>query len=119
MKKVKLVNIVNINGVFDSVILSGAPIEDVRAIMRFRREAKPIVDSWNSTIRDAIIKLKSDNISQEQFNKNLNDALYEEAIREVEVTPFVITPDGEDIILAQSKITCKDLENINEILRPE
>lgn len=119
MKTMKVLDVVNINRVMDGVMLSGAPMADVKAVMRFRREAKPIVDGWNDIIKDAIEKLKGENITEDELNKHLNEALADEAMREVEITPFVISADGEDAIIAQSKIACGDLDVIKAALRPD
>lgn len=119
MKKVKVLDVVNINRVLDGVMLQGAPIDDVKAIMRFRREARPIVDGWSAMLKDAIEKLKGESITQEQLNAHLNEVLADEAVREVEITPFVISADGEDVIIAQSKVACGDLANIQAVLNPK
>lgn len=119
MKKIKVLDLVNINRVFDGVMLQGAPMEDVKAIMRFRREAKPIIDGWNATIKDAVEKLKDEAVTEAEANKRLNEALADEATREVEITPFVISADGEDVILSQSKIAVGDLATVQSVLKPE
>lgn len=120
MKKVKVLDLVNINRVFDGVMLQGAPMEDVKAIMRFRREAKPTIDAWTATVKDALEKLKDEAVTEAAAaNKQLNEALADEAAREVEITPFVISADGEDVILSQSKIAVGDLATIQAVLRPE
>lgn len=120
MKKIKVIDIINVNDVFNGVILAGAPIEDVKAIVRFRRETKPTVDGWNDLIKDTIEKLKpadGDTISVEALNAQLNEVLKDEAIREVDITPFEISEAGEEIILLQSKVSIAKLDYIREILK--
>lgn len=118
MKKIKVLDIVNINKVLDGAMLLGAPIEDVKAILRFRREAQPVVNGWNDLLKDAITKLKGETITEEQLNKHLNEALADEANREVEITPFAISEDGEVAILAQSRVECGQWEAIKGALKP-
>ena len=122
MKKLKVLDVVNINNKFNGVILAGAPIEDIKAVVRFRREVKPAVDAWNAIIKDTVEKLKpadGNAISDDELNAQLNDALKDEAVREVEVTPFAISEAGEEVILQQSKITIAELDYIREILKSE
>lgn len=118
MKKIKVLDVVNINKAFDGVTLQGAPIEDVKAILRFRREAQPVVNGWDDLLKDAIAKLKGETITEEQLNKHLNEALADEANREVEITPFAISEDGEVAILAQSRVECGQWEAIKDALKP-
>lgn len=115
----KVLEVININHVFDAVMLQGAPIEDVKAVMRFRREATPIVDGWNALVRDAVQKLNGETMTEEELNKHLNDALSDEANREVEITPFTISEDGEAVILSKSNIACGQWEAVKHALKPE
>jgi hypothetical protein len=119
MRKIAVLNVIELNNIIGTMILAGAPIEDVKAIVRFRREVKPVVDAWNEVVKDIMEKLKPADgatISKEEFNARLNEALNDEAKREVEVTPFTLSEAGEEVILAQSKITFGELEYLRSKL---
>lgn len=120
MKKLKAIEVIIANDKMSGVLLTGAPIEDIKAVLRFRREAKPIVDAWESVKRDAIEKLKpaeGESVNEADLNTQLNEALKDEMLREVEITPFVLSEDGEAIILQQSKLATAELDAIKEILK--
>lgn len=119
MKKLKILEVLNINAILNNIVLRNVPMEDVRAIMHLCREITPITDNWQSFVKEAVNKLKDDNITDEQLNKHLNDALSEEILQEVEVPSLTISPEGEDLILAQSHITRGELETVKVLLKPE
>jgi hypothetical protein len=119
MKKVKVVDVANVANIVGKMILAGATIEDVKAIVRFRREVKPTVDLWNDLVKETIEKIKPTDgatISEEDFNVQLNAALHDEAIREVEVTPFALSEVSEEVILQQSKVSFGELEYMRNVL---
>lgn len=119
MKKIKVLDIVNINKTFDGVTLQGAPLEDVKKIVKFGGEAYPTVEKWNTMYKDAIAKLNGETITVEELNKHLNEVLGEEAMREVEITPFTLSEDTEAIILANSGIVWGEWKVIKAALKPE
>ena len=119
MKKIKVLDIVNINKAFDGVTLQGAPLEDVKKLVKFSGEAYPTVEKWNAMYKDAIAKLNGDSITVEDLNKHLNEVLGEEAMREVEITPFTLSADAEAIILANSGIVIGEWKAIKKALKPE
>ena len=115
----KVLDVVNINKAFDGVTLQGAPIEDVKKLVKFSGEAYPIVEKWNAMYKDAIAKLNGESITVEELNKHLNEVLGEEAMREVEITPFTLSEDTEAIILANSGIVWGEWKAIKAALKPE
>jgi hypothetical protein len=119
MKKIKVLDVVNINKALDGVSLQGAPLEDVKKLVRFGGEAYAVVEKWNTMLKDAIAMLKGDSIPEEELNKRLNEVLGEEAMREVEITPFTLSEDAEAIILANSGIVMGEWKAIKMALRPE
>ena len=119
MKKIKVLDVVNIYGAFNDVSLYGVPMEDAKAFMRFRREARPVALGWDELVKEAIEKLKGETITEEQLNKHLNEALADEAIRDVEITPFVFSDDGGDLILPQMRVASGQWEAIKGALKPE
>lgn len=119
MKKIKVLDVVNIYRAFNDVSLYGVPMEDAKAFMRFRREARPVALGWDEQVKEALEKLKGETITEEELNKHLNEVLGEEAMREVEITPFAFSNDGEDMILPQMRVVGGQWEAMKEALKPE
>lgn len=119
MKNVKVLDVVNINKALDGVSLQGAPLEDVKKLVRFGGETYAVVEKWNTMLKDAIAKLKGDSITEEELNKHLNEVLGEEAMREVEITPFTLSEDAEAIILANIGVVIGEWKAIKNVLKPK
>ncbi|MBQ4127847.1 MAG: hypothetical protein IJD72_07760 [Alistipes sp.] len=119
MKKVTVNQVVEADQVLAMAILNGVAIEDIKAIMRFRAEARPIVNNWNDLIKSALENFKGKKVTQEELNKAINEALVDEIVREVEITPFGLSEDSKVIILSQSKITNGGLDVVLEWVAPE
>lgn len=119
MKKVTVNQVVEADKVLAMAMLNGVAIEEIKAIMRFRAEARPIVNNWNDLIKSALENFKGKEVTQEELNKALNEALSDEVVREVEITPFVLSEDSKAIILSQSKITNGGLDVVLGWLAPE
>jgi hypothetical protein len=119
MKKVTVNQVVEADKVLAMAMLNGVAIEEIKAIMRFRAEARPIVNNWNDLIKSALENFKGKEVTQEELNKALNEALADEVVREVEITPFGLSEDSKAIILSQSKITNGGLDVVLEWLAPE
>lgn len=119
MKKLTVNQVVEADKVLAMAMLNGVAIEEIKAIMRFRAEARPIVNNWNDLIRSALENFKGKEVTQEELNKALNEALADEIVREVEITPFVLSEDSKAIILSQSKITSGRLDVVLEWVAPE
>jgi hypothetical protein len=119
MKKIKALDVVNIYRAFNDVSLYGVPMEDAKAFMRFRREARPVALGWDEQVKEALEKLKGETITEEELNKHLNEVLGEEAMREVEITPFAFSNDGEDMIIPQMRVVGGQWEAMKEALKPE
>lgn len=119
MIKLKVLDVVNINKALDGVSLQGAPLEDVKKIVKFDGEAYATVEKWKTMYKDAVAKLNGEAITVEELNKHLNEVLGEEAMREVEITPFTLSEDTEAIILANSGIVIGEWKAIKNALKPE
>lgn len=119
MKKVTVNQVVEADKVLAMAMLNGVAIEEIKTIMRFRAEARPIVNNWNDLIKSALENFKGKEFTQEELNKALNEALADEVVREVEITPFGLSEDSKAIILSQSKITNGGLDTVLEWLAPE
>lgn len=119
MKKLTVNQVVEADKVLAMAMLNGVAIEEIKAIMRFRAEARPIVNNWNDLIKSALENFKGKEVTQEELNKALNEALADEIVREVEITPFVLSEDSKAIILSQSKITNGGLDVVLEWVAPE
>lgn len=119
MKKVTVNQVVEADNVLAMAMLNGVAIEEIKAIMRFRAEARPIVNNWNDLIKSALENFKGKEVTQEELNKALNEALADEIVREVEITPFGLSEDSKAIILSQSKITNGGLDVVLEWVAPE
>lgn len=119
MKKVTVNQVVEADKVLAMAMLNGVAIEEIKSIMRFRAEARPIVNNWNDLIKSALENFKGKEVTQEELNKALNEALADEVVREVEITPFGLSEDSKAIILSQSKITNGGLDVVLEWLAPE
>lgn len=119
MKKVTVNQVVEADKVLAMAMLNGVAIEEIKSIMRFRAEARPIVNNWNDLIKSALENFKGKEVLQEELNKALNEALADEIVREVEITPFVLSEDSKAIILSQSKITNGGLDVVLEWVAPE
>lgn len=119
MKKVTVNQVVEADKVLAMAMLNGVAIEEIKAIMRFRAEARPIVNNWNDLIKSALENFKGKEVTQEELNKALNEALADEIVREVEITPFVLSEDSKAIILSQSKITNGGLDVVLEWVASE
>lgn len=119
MKKVTVNQVVEADKVLAMAMLNGVAIEEIKSIMRFRAEARPIVNNWNDLIKSALENFKGKEVTQEELNKALNEALADEVVREVEITPFVLSEDSKAIILSQSKITNGGLDVVLEWVAPK
>lgn len=119
MKKVTVNQVVEADKVLAMAMLNGVAIEEIKAIMRFRAEARPIVNNWNDLIKSALENFKGKEVTQEELNKALNEALADEIVREVEITPFGLSEDSKAIILSQSKITNGGLDVVLEWVAPK
>lgn len=119
MKKVTVNQVVEADKVLAMAMLNGVAIEEIKSIMRFRAEARPIVNNWNDLIKSALENFKGKEVAQEELNKVLNEALADEIVREVEITPFVLSEDSKAIILSQSKITNGGLDIVLGWLAPK
>lgn len=118
-KKITVLEVVNIKGALNGVNLHGAPLEDVKKLVKFHGEAYPIVTLWDTMYKEALSNLGEGTISVEELDRGLNKVLGDEANREVEITPFVISEDTESIILSQSKVVYGQWEVYKNILKPE
>lgn len=118
MKKVTVNQVVEADKVLAMAMLNGVAIEEIKSIMRFRAEARPIVNNWNDLIKSALENFKGKEVTQEELNKALNEALADEVVREVEITPFGLSEDSKAIILSQSKITSGSLDVVLEWVAP-
>ncbi len=116
MKTLKVIDVVNINRIFDNIVLQGAPLADIKAVVKFRAESRPTIDAWDAIIKDTISKLKGETITEDELNKQLNEALSDEAVRDVEITPLSLSEEAEIIILANSKITPGNMNAIKALL---
>lgn len=119
MKKVTVNQVVEADKVLAMAMLNGVAIEEIKSIMRFRAEARPIVNNWTDLIKSALENFKGKEVTQEELNKALNEALADEIVREVEITPFVLSEDSKAIILSQSKITNGGLDVVLDWVAPE
>ena len=118
-KKITVLEVVNIKGALNGVSLHGAPIEDVKKLVKFHGEAYPIVTLWDTMYKEALSNLGEGTISVEELDRRLNEVLGEESNRKVDITPFVISEDTESIILSQSKVVYGQWEVYKNILKPE
>ena len=119
MKKVKVLDVVNIKNDFNGVTFHGAPLEDVKKWVKFRGEINETVTLWATMCKEAIEKLNGETITDDELDKHLNEVLGEEAMREVEITPFSFSEDAEAIILANIHIPIGRWEWIKMVLEPE
>lgn len=119
MKKVTVNQVVKVDQVLAMAMLNGVAIEEVKAIMRFRAEARPIVNNWNDLIKSALENFKGKEVTQEELNKAINEALADEIEREVEITPFGLSDDSKAIILSQSNIINGGFDAVLEWVAPE
>lgn len=119
MKKVKVLDVVNIKNDFDGVTFHGAPLEDVRKWVKFRGEINETVTLWVTMCKEAIEKLNGKTVTDDELDKYLSEVLSEEAMREVEITPFSFSEDAEAIILANIHIPICRWEWIKKVLKPE
>lgn len=121
MKKI-IIKVANeVNTILDNVVLKGAPIEDVKNMLRLSREVEPAANEWVKAIRDAMRKLdlkEGDTMTVQELDKYLSEVLQDEMKREVEITPFVLSAEAEDVILAQSDITRGQIRIIKEVAKP-
>ena len=121
MKKIILIDANELNKILDKVKLKDAPMEDVKNMLRLSREVESAATEWNNAIKDAIQKLdlkEGDTMTIQEIDKYLSEVLQDEMKREVEITPFVLSAEAEDVILAQSDITRGQIRIIKEVVKP-
>lgn len=121
MKKIILIEANELNKILDKVKLKDAPMEDVKNMLRLSREVESAATEWNNAIKGAMQKLdlkEGDTMTLQEINKYLSEVLQDEMKREVEITPFVLSADAEDVILAQSDITRGQIRIIKEVAKP-
>ena len=122
MKKIKVIEAVELNKVLDRVMLVGAPMEDSKAILKLCGEVEPVAVAWQKAVKNAMQKLdlkEGETMTLAEVDKYLSEVLQEEIVREVEITPFAISADGEAAILSQSKITRGELRIVKELVKKE
>lgn len=122
MKKIKVIEVVELNRILDKIMLVGAPMEDSKAIIKLCGEVEPVVDAWQKAVKNAMQKLdlkEGETMTLAEVEKYLNEVLQDEKVREVEITPFAISEDGEAAILSQSKITRGELRIVKELVKKE
>lgn len=118
MKKIILIEANELNKILDKVKLKDAPMEDVKNMLRLSREVESAATEWNNAIKDAMQKLdlkEGDTMTLQEIDKYLSEVLQDEMKREVEITPFVLSAEAEDVILAQSDITRGQIRIIKEV----
>ena len=121
MKKIILIEANELNKILDKVKLKDAPMEDVKNMLRLSREVESAATEWNNAIKDAMKKLdlkEGDTMTLQEIDKYLSEVLQDEMKREVEITPFVLSAEAEDVILAQSDITRGQIRIIKEVVKP-
>lgn len=121
MKKIILIEANELNKILDKVKLKDAPMEDVKNMLRLSREVESAATEWNNAIKDAMQKLdlkEGDTMTLQEIDKYLSEVLQDEMKREVEITPFVLSAEAEDVILAQSDITRGQIRIIKEVVKP-
>lgn len=121
MKKIILIEANELNKILDKVKLKDAPMEDVKNMLRLSREVESAATEWNNAIKDAMQKLdlkEGDTMTLQEIDKYLSEVLQDEMKREVEITPFVLSAEAEDVILAQSDITRGQIRIIKEVAKP-
>lgn len=121
MKKIILIEANELNKILDKVKLKDAPMEDVKNMLRLSREVESAAAEWNNAIKDAMQKLdlkEGDTMTLQEIDKYLSEVLQDEMKREVEITPFVLSAEAEDVILAQSDITRGQIRIIKEVVKP-
>lgn len=122
MKKIKVIEAVEINNILDNVMLKGAPIEDSKAILKLCGEVEPVVDAWQKAVKNAMQKLDlkaGETMTLAEVNQYLSEVLHDDMVREVEITPFTLSADGEAAILSQSDITRGQIRAIKGIVKKE
>lgn len=122
MKKIKVIEAVELNKVLDRVMLVGAPMEDSKAILKLCGEVEPVADAWQKAVKNAMQKLdlkEGETMTLAEVDKYLSEVLQEEIVREVEITPFTLSADGEAAILSQSKITRGELRVVKDMVKKE
>ena len=122
MKKIKVIEAVELNKVLDRVMLVGAPMEDSKAILKLCGEVEPVADAWQKAVKNAMQKLdlkEGETMTLAEVDKYLSEVLQKEIVREVEITPFTLSADGEAAILSQSKITRGELRVVKELVKKE
>lgn len=122
MKKIKVIEAVELDKILDKVMLKGAPMEDSKAILKLCGEVEPVVDAWQKAVKNAMQKLdlkEGETMTLAEVDKYLSEVLQDEIVREVEITPFTISADGEAAILSQSDITRGQIRAVKEIVKKE
>ena len=122
MKKIKVIEAVELNKILDKIMLVGAPMEDSKAIIKVCGEVEPVADAWQKAVKNAMQKLdlkEGETMTLAEVDKYLSEVLQDEIVREIEITPFAISADGEAAILSQSKITRGELRIVKELAKKE
>lgn len=122
MKKIKVIEAVELNKILDRVMLVGAPMEDSKTVLKLCGEIEPIVYAWQKAVKNAMQKLdlkEGETMTLAEVDKYLSEVLQEEIVREVEITPFTLSADGEAAILSQSKITRGELRVVKDMVKKE
>jgi hypothetical protein len=121
MKKIRVIEAVKLNKILDRVMLVGAPTEDSKAVLKLCGEIEPIAIAWDKAVKTAMQKLdlkEGDAMTLAEVNKYLSEVLQDEMMREVEITPFALSAEGEATILSQSRITRGEIRAIRELVKP-
>lgn len=112
MKTLKVFQVKNLKEIVDRFKMTGAPTADMKAIFKFYGEVKPSMDTIEALIKEALEKLKGETVTEAELNKAINDALADELMKDVEITPFTLSEDAQETIARLSNVTFGEIQMV-------
>ena len=119
MKTLKVFQVKNLKEIVDRFKMTSAPTADMKAIFKFYGEVTPSTDIIESLIKEALEKLKGETVTETELNKAINDALADELMKDVEITPFTLSEEAQEIIARLSNVTLGEIQMVLAMVAEE
>ena len=119
MKTLKVFQVKNANEIIKRFKMTGASSDDTKALFRFYRETHPTMETIDALVKEAIEKLNGEAISVIELNKVINDALSDELMRDIDITPFTLSEETQEIIVRLSDVEWGDVQAVLALVREE
>lgn len=119
MKTLKVFQVQNANNIIKRFKMTGVPVDDSKALFKFYRETKPTMDTIEALVKEAIEKLNGESITATELDKVINEALSDELRRDIEITPFTLSDEAQEIIVRLSDVVWGEVQSVLSLVKEE